>query len=148
MLKPQVCYPECDQYGNYDHGFPRYSNHGNNGATDPSPVISSYNDHQNGSCGVGMNAMSNREFQKILTRIEERAFDRDRLRLAKRAITNCNLKSHQVREIMLHFCFDSTRLDFAKFAFNMVIDAHRFHVTYDTFDFRSSERKLEKFLFP
>ena len=147
MHQPQVYYPEYDQYGNYDNGFPGYSNHGNTWNTHHAPVLSPGDDHQTGSCGVGMNTINNREFQEILNRMEDRAFDSDRLRLAKRAVTNYNLNSHQVRAIMLHLCFDSTRLDFAKFAYNSVVDPHRYHVTYDAFDFRSSERELEEFLF-
>jgi hypothetical protein len=52
----------------------------------------------------------------------------------------------QVRELMEAFTFESTRVEFAKFAYPMVTDKERFYIVYDAFTFSSSIDELDDFI--
>ena len=124
--------------------FPDY--HGNNGNNG-----NGYYDHNDGfnngnQWGNQVRTMSNGDLRDLLRMMDQRSFDRDKLRLAKRIVTQYNLRSHQVHDIMLKFDFDSSKLDFAKFAFDRTMDPHRYHLVYGAFDFRSSERELDRYI--
>ena len=128
-------YDEVEVYNDYSS----YSaNHGMN-----------YNDHYEYDevCVEGrLNVLSVRELDQILMEIENRSFDNDRLRYAKRLTNNFDLSSHQVRQIMETLCFESTKLDFAKHAYSQVVDPHRFQLVYSALTFRSSERELDNYI--
>lgn len=93
-----------------------------------------------------LNLLTVRELNELLSEIQNRSFDRDRLRFAKRLTSNYDLNSHQVRQIMETLCFENTKVDFAKHAYGQVVDPHRFHLVYTALTFSSSERELDRFI--
>ncbi|MEO0404436.1 MAG: DUF4476 domain-containing protein [Bacteroidota bacterium] len=136
--------PFPDYHGNKNHG--NGNGYGNNNYGNDHGVDYNNGFHNGNQCGNQMNMLSNRDLNELLRMMDQRSFDRDRLRLAKRVVNQYNLKSHQVHDIMLKLCFDSSRLDFAKYAFDRTMDPHRYHVVYNAFDFRSSERELDRYI--
>ena len=90
--------------------------------------------------------MSDVEFRNLLNDITSRNFESSRLTIAKQGISGLGIRSEQVKQIMFLFDFESTRLEFAKFAYNYVIDPQRYYVVNDAFDFDSSVYELDNFL--
>ena len=128
-------YDEVEVYNDYDS----YS--ANSGMT-----YSDHYDYEETYVNNRLNVLSVRELNEILIAIEDRHFDRDRLRFAKKLTNNFDLSSHQVTQIMETLCFESTKVDFAKHAYSQVVDPHRFHVVYSALTFSSSKREIDNFI--
>jgi hypothetical protein len=59
--------------------------------------------------------------------------------------TNCLLSS-QVKEIILLFSFEETRLDFAKYAYGYTFDIGNYYQVNDAFKFESSIDELNTYI--
>jgi hypothetical protein len=90
--------------------------------------------------------MSEPDFQSAKSSINSKSFEDSKLTIAKQILTsNCMLCS-QVRDIMGLFSFESTRLDFAKFAYSRVFDQGNYYKLNDAFTFESSIDELNAFI--
>jgi hypothetical protein len=78
--------------------------------------------------------------------ISSRTFEDSKLTIAKQvAGANCLLCS-QVREIMTLFTFESTKLEFAKFAYSHTLDPGNYFKLNDAFEFESSIDELNQYI--
>lgn len=100
-----------------------------------------------GHCGTVVVQVGEYEFQKILSSIERKPFDDSKLSIAKQILNSNPLNSDQVKRIMNLFWFESTRLEFAKFAYFRVYDPQNYFVVNDTFVFNSSIDELNDYIF-
>ncbi|MBM3404244.1 MAG: DUF4476 domain-containing protein [Bacteroidetes bacterium] len=99
----------------------------------------------NGPVGCPM-PMSVQDFGRVKQTIENQSFDDSKLKIAKQVLqSNCLLCS-QVKEIMLLFSFEKTRLDFAKFAYGRTFDLGNYFQLNDAFTFESSIDELNEFI--
>lgn len=89
---------------------------------------------------------SEASFRNMLSAIECRNFDTDRIVLAKQIARDNILTSDQVRRIMMAFTFESYKLEFAKFAYRNTFDQQNFYVVNSAFTFGSSVRELDEYL--
>lgn len=88
------------------------------------------------------NAMSSSSFSAAKQTITKQSFDDTKLSTAKQIIkTNC-LSSQQIKEIMLLFSFEETRLTLAKMAHERCIDKNNYFMINDAFTFDSSVEEL------
>lgn len=86
------------------------------------------------------------DFQSAKNSIASKSFDDTRLTIAKQvASANC-LFCSQVKDIMLLFSFEATRLDFAKFAYPYVYDQGNYFKLNDAFTFESSIDELNSYI--
>jgi hypothetical protein len=86
------------------------------------------------------------DFEQALQSIRSKNFEDSKFTLAKQIIsTNCLLSS-QVKEIMLLFSFEDTRLDFAKYAFSYTLDLGNYFKVNDAFKFESSIDELNTYI--
>lgn len=86
-------------------------------------------------------------FEAAKTTIMKASFDDTKLSIAKQiASANC-LTAAQIRDIMKLFSFESTRLDFAKFAYRYCYDKGNYFMVNDAFSFSSSIDELNQFIF-
>ncbi|MCX7697683.1 MAG: DUF4476 domain-containing protein [Bacteroidales bacterium] len=86
-------------------------------------------------------------FEAAKASISRTSFDDTRLSIAKQiASSNC-LTAAQIRDIMRLFSFESTRLDFAKFAYPYCYDKGNYFMVNDAFSFSSSIDELNKFIY-
>jgi hypothetical protein len=95
---------------------------------------------------VGCNnwIMTSNDFQSAKSSIRTKDFEDSKIRVAKQiANANC-LSSLQVKEIMLLFDFENTRLDFAKMAYGRTFDIDNYYKVHDAFDFESSIDQLNR----
>jgi hypothetical protein len=89
--------------------------------------------------------MSKSDFEQAKQSISSKSFEDSKLTIAKQIInTNCLLSS-QVKEIMLLFSFEDTRLDLAKFAYGYTLDIGNYYKVNDAFTFESSIDELNAY---
>jgi hypothetical protein len=90
--------------------------------------------------------LSDDRFATVKQSISSKDFEDSKLTVAKQVMkSNCLLAS-QVKEIMLLFDFESTRLDFAKQAYSYTFDIDNYYILNDAFDFESSISELNQYI--
>jgi hypothetical protein len=90
--------------------------------------------------------MNRSDFEQAKASISSKNFEDSKLTIAKQIIqTNCMLSS-QVKEIMLLFSFEDTRLNFAKFAYGYTLDLRNYYKLNDAFTFESSIDELNNYV--
>lgn len=97
---------------------------------------------------VGCNGwpMTENDFSQSKTSIESKSFSDSKLKLAKQvAGSNC-LTAQQVKEITSLFDFESTRLEFAKYAYSRTYDIGNYFKVNDAFEFESSIDELDSYI--
>ena len=91
--------------------------------------------------------MSNDEFEQLRASIDRQSFDDTQYTIAMQGIRNREMTSRQIAILMNAFTFESTKLDFAKQAYNYVIDKEKYYLVNNEFTFSSSIDELNKYLF-
>lgn len=94
-------------------------------------------------CAWPMDATS---FSNAYASIQSKDFEDSKLTIAKQVIKNNCLSSDQVKQIMLLFDFESTRLELAKFAYGYTYDIGNYYLLNDAFDFESSIDELNSYI--
>jgi hypothetical protein len=90
--------------------------------------------------------MSTQDFSSAKATISGKSFEDSKLTIAKQIInTNC-LLSAQVKEIMLLFSFEDTRLELAKYAYGYTWDIGNYYKLNDAFTFESSIDELNVYI--
>lgn len=102
-------------------------------------------DRPNGGIHVTY-GVSQADFSDMKRSIENRSFDSSKLALAKQMASTNPLSARQVCQMMEMMCFESTRLDLAKFAYHYVINPNRYFVVNDAFTFSSSTTELHGYI--
>ena len=90
--------------------------------------------------------MERSEFEQAKSSIASKSFEDSKLTIAKQIIQSNCLLSSQVKEIMLLFTFEDTRLEFAKFAYAYTLDLRNYYKLNDAFTFESSIDELDKYI--
>jgi len=86
------------------------------------------------------------DFEQAKASISSKNFEDSKLTIAKQIIQSNCLLSSQVKEIMLIFSFEDTRLDFAKFAYAYTLDLGNYYKVNDAFTFELSIDELNKYI--
>ncbi|HRY32861.1 MAG TPA: DUF4476 domain-containing protein [Bacteroidales bacterium] len=90
--------------------------------------------------------ISSQDFASVKQSIASKSFEDSKLTIAKQVInTNCLLSS-QVKEIMLLFSFEDTRLELAKYAYGYTFDIGNYYKLNDAFTFESSIEELNEYI--
>ncbi|MDN5203448.1 DUF4476 domain-containing protein [Fulvivirgaceae bacterium BMA10] len=120
-----------DPYHSHNNG--RYYNH--------------YNDYDrrgyantNHSCSYAEHL----NIDKLVHSIRRKHYDDQRLIVAKSAIRKKGIFAEDIKRIMKQFSFESSRVEFAAYAYHKTCDKDNFYVVYDALYFDSSIRKLER----
>ena len=66
--------------------------------------------------------------------------------MAKQIINSNCLVASQVKEIMMIFDFEASKLDFAKYAYTRTYDIGNYYMVNDVFDFESSIDDLNAYI--
>jgi len=86
------------------------------------------------------------DFQHALQSIQNQNFDSSKLTLARQIASTNFLSAQQIRAIMMTFSFESSRMEFAKFAWQNCIDKQNYYQVNDAFQFSSSVEELDRFI--
>ncbi len=112
-------------------------------AADPVPV--EYVPGYTGAIGCPV-PMAPDDFQNASNSIGSKTFEDSKFTLAKQIFnTNC-LTSQQVKQIMMLFDYEQTRLDFAKYAYGRTYDLGNYYVVNDAFEYELSIDDLNDFI--
>ncbi len=118
------------------------------GAPTPAPVPN--NDHYimpgyNGPIGCPW-PMTPGDFEGAKASIKNQSFSDTQFKIAQQIFNSNCLTSAQVKEIMLIFSFEETRLEFAKFAYGRTFDLGNYYKVNDAFTFSSSVDELNAYI--
>jgi hypothetical protein len=90
--------------------------------------------------------MSSSDFDKAKASVQSKSFEDSKFTVAKQILnTNC-MSSAQVKEIMMLFSFEETKLDWAKYAYGKTTDPQNYFQLNDGFQFETSIDELNKYI--
>ncbi len=140
------------QNKNNDYDADRRDYYNDNNADDDFDTESNHDNYRKkrteraGNKMTTKNAMSSQDFNEAIKSIEKQDYESTRLTVAKQ-ITRINcLTTNQIKEILLMFDFESTRLEYAKFAYDYTFDKDNYFKINDVFSFQSSVNELEEYI--
>jgi hypothetical protein len=90
--------------------------------------------------------ISDLDFADVKRSIASKSFEDSKLTVAKEVTSANCLFAREVKEIMLLFSFEDTRLSFAKFAYQYTFDKGNYYKVNDAFQFESSIDELRQYL--
>ncbi|MFZ1452230.1 MAG: DUF4476 domain-containing protein [Ferruginibacter sp.] len=91
-------------------------------------------------------AMDNNAFQQLKQSIGNESFDNTRLKVAKQFIATNYFTTAQVKELVLLFSFENSRLDIAKYAYDYTVDKGNYFLINDAFSFSNSKDALMDYI--
>jgi len=90
--------------------------------------------------------MSSSDFAAAKKSVESKSFEDSKLTVAKQILNSNCMSSAQVKEIMMLFSFEETKLDWAKFAYGKTTDPNNYFKLNDGFTFETSIDDLNKYI--
>lgn len=98
-----------------------------------------HNDHYEND-----NQLRNDDLKDLQARVEDRITDTERLKLMKSVLADRTYFSVQVRTMLDWLAFEGSRLDFAKWSYERIIDKQDYWKLEDVFTFSSSKDEFNK----
>jgi hypothetical protein len=92
------------------------------------------------------NMLSSRDLEDLRARVNDRITDTDKEKLMKSVLDNRGCTTDQVRTMMGWMSFESTKLDFAKWAFDRVADRRNYWKLESEFTFSSSKDEFNDYI--
>ncbi len=89
--------------------------------------------------------LTREDTDRLAEAMKSRSFESTKLTIAREALRNSSILAEDLKFILEQFDYESTRVEFAKFAYEYVCDRERFYYIYDVFKFDSSVRELEAY---
>ncbi len=86
------------------------------------------------------------DFRKVKETISTKSLEDSKLTIAKQVTASNCLFASEVKEIMMLFMFETTRLDYAKYAYRYTYDIGNYYLLNDAFKFESSIEELNEYL--
>lgn len=90
--------------------------------------------------------MNESEFRNVYNSIASKDWDDTKLTIAKQVISSNCLTSNQVKQIMILFEWEDTRLDLAKWAYGHTFDIGNYYQLNDAFEWESSIEELNAYI--
>lgn len=125
----------------------------NNTTTTNTNVSSGWNNQNNVNYVPGYNGpigcpvpMNPSEFESAKNSIASKTFENTKLDVAKQIMGSNCLTADQVKQVMRVFEFETTRLEFAKFAYKHTYDKGNYYKVNDAFEFESSISDLQEYI--
>lgn len=132
-----------DVYGNNDS----LSSRNNNNERDNKEGYGSFPRGRGSSRSDGYNTaniLTQRDMDDLHTRISKLITDSDKESLMKSVLDNRSVYTDQVRTMLAWLSFESTRLDFAKWAYSHAADRQHYWKLEDVFTFSASKEEFNK----
>ncbi len=92
------------------------------------------------------NMINQEEYQSICQTIKNESFESSKLEMAKTIFGTREASSVQVLGVMKLFSTESTKLEFAKFAYYKTYDRKNYYKVYEAFNFSSSKKELSIYI--
>ena len=135
-------YPQNDR--NNDNGREEDSDNENHNdrSTDEGYGSYPYGRNKDNHVNNAGNILTQRDMDGLHTRVSKRITDSDKESLMKSELESRSAYTDQVREMLRWFSFESTRLEFAKWAYSHVADQQNYRKLEDAFDFNASKKEF------
>jgi hypothetical protein len=88
--------------------------------------------------------MPRHDFNNAKNSISSKTFEDSKLKIAKQITKSNKLSSKQIKEIMMIFDYEDTKLTFAKYAYTYCCDPNNYYQVNDAFEFEFSIEELEE----
>lgn len=99
-------------------------------------------DYRDGNC---RNLLSSRELDRLVDAIRYRDHESTKLSIARDGLRGNSIMADDLKRLLLQFDHESTRIEFAKYAYDYLCDRDRFYYVFDAFRHDSSVRELEEY---
>lgn len=124
-----------DSYGhsnqnNYGGGSNNFNNHQGNWNNNSMPPV----------------CMNAQDFNDLHTRVVDRMTDTDKLKLLQSVLKNRFISTEQAKQIVNWLSFESTKIEFAKWAYDNVSDKNNYWKLESEFTFESTKGEFNEFL--
>jgi len=145
-------YYDEDWYGYNDGSYDRnerdnYAQRDNNSQRDEySRGQNEQRDNRDSRYSNNSNRSNEQHLALTISAINKQAFDTERLKIAKNAVAQGSMSSKEIAEITKLFSFESSRLEFAKYAYDYTTDKINYVVVQDAFQFSSSVSELQDYI--
>jgi hypothetical protein len=135
-------------YGNYPNGGYGNGGYGGNSGNCGNNGYGNYGGYGNSGWNTppGIYPMSAGDFANLRSSLRAQSFDSSKLTITEQALAMNHLSSAQVLELMKEFSFESTRLDFAKFAYGRTVDRNNYYIVNNGFTFSSTIDELSDYI--
>jgi hypothetical protein len=90
--------------------------------------------------------ISKEDFYSAKATISFNNFEEERMESAKKIIRNSCLAVSQLKDLIVLFSFENTRLEFAKFAYDFTFDQGNYYKLNDAFAYQASIDELNKYI--
>jgi hypothetical protein len=90
--------------------------------------------------------MSSRDFASAYETVKKLGFDDTRLKTAKQIVSNNCMNTNQISQICGIFGFESSKLDFAKYAYEFCVEPKNYFKINNVFGFSSSVDELNDYI--
>lgn len=91
-------------------------------------------------------AISDHDMNDLKTRVNDRITDTDKMKLMQSVLESRNYTTEQVKLMLAWLSFESSRLDFAKWAYGNVIDKKNYWKLDSEFTFSSSKDEFNEYI--
>ena len=95
---------------------------------------------------VDEGSMTDAKISKLKGKVTAKATDTEKLKALKDGLQNERITTYQVSVMMDWFTFENTKLEFAKWAYDITVDKSNFGDLGSKFTYKDSEEDLKKFL--
>jgi len=112
---------------------------------EPAPQSQQYLPGYEGSVGCPV-PMNPGDFKALKQSINSKSFEESKLTMAKQVLNHNCLFADQVKEILMLFTFEESKLDIAKYAYTRTYDVGNYFKVNDAFTFESSIEELNEYI--
>jgi hypothetical protein len=85
-------------------------------------------------------------FEDLIYQLRNSSYESDKLIIAKQAVRGNGYSADQIGDIMMEFSYESSRLEFAKFAYGFCINPDQYYQVNSAFQYSSSIDELDRFI--
>ncbi|CAA6829722.1 MAG: HlyD family of secretion proteins, partial [uncultured Aureispira sp.] len=134
--------------GHNNNGHHGHNGHNNNGHRPNNGHHGRHGHNYNSYCNYsnhnyGWNPICRADFSIGCRSIRGFHDESDRFRAARRFVRNNYVNAHQIADIMMMFRHESTKLEFAKYAFHRTCDIQNYGIVFAQLTYKSSRRDLD-----
>ena len=133
--------PNPNESNRNDDNRNGYNNDNRGGAYNNDGSRGGYNNNN-----MPLAGMSSSDLSDLQQRVADRMTDTDKEKLLQTALKGKVYSSADIATILGWLSFDSTRLEFAKWAYKHVADQQNYYKTEDALSFSSSKTELDNFI--
>ncbi|MFD2999762.1 DUF4476 domain-containing protein [Pontibacter toksunensis] len=100
-----------------------------------------YDDYNN-NCRSLLTAQ---ELDRVIQAMSSRDYESTKLSIAREAVRSGSVLAEDLKRLLQQFEYESSQVEFAKFAYDYLCDREHFYYIYDVFRFDSSVQELERY---